>query len=254
MDFNLDDDDGGGGEEGAPAWMATFSDLATLLLTFFVLLLSFAEMDVQEFRSLLGSIRDAFGVTTALPGPLHAASTEAIELDDETAAEPSVLESSLLGEIRRFVAEHDMEDDVEILMTEEGVLVRLKDALLFATGSARLKEEAAPILSRIGDLAKAFPGGLSIEGHTDDMPISNREFPSNWELSTARATAALHYIQHDGTLQLKRVQVVGYADTVPIEPNATEEARARNRRVEFVFRRSAKPANGTDPIRNDIMK
>lgn len=226
--------------EGAPAWMATFSDLATLLLTFFVLLLSFAEMDITEFKVMLGSIKDAFGVQTVNPGPFHASSTSPIELMDRptSLAMPlNDMEATLMRPIRRYIDEHGLQDSVEVLASPRGIIVRLRDKVLFESGSDRVKLEGEEILDHIAALAGAFPQGLAIEGHTDDRPIHTGRFPSNWELSTARATAVLRHMQRGTPLPVRALQVVGFADTMPLGPNDSHENRARNRRVEFVFER-----------------
>ena len=246
MNIDLDAlDDGGGDDGGAPAWMATFSDLATLLLTFFVLLLSFAEMDVIEFREMLGSVRNAFGTQTEVPGHIEALNTTPIEWHD-TPSSPIIAldekQSSALREIRRFVRQREMQNDVEVAVSERGVVVRLKDSIAFATGSDQLNEGVKPVLDLVGELVVEFPEGLTIEGHTDDRPIRSDRFPSNWELSTARATAVLRHVQRDGPLKVQRLRVAGYADTEPLVPNSNEDNRARNRRVEFIFDRSAKRA------------
>lgn len=236
--------------EGAPAWMATFSDLATLLLTFFVLLLSFAEMDITEFKTMLGSIREAFGVNTLHPGPFHAASTQLIEFSAQASTLKDVInqeERHLLRAIRRYIQKEGLENDVEVLAGSRGVIVRMKDNVLFDTGSASVKVEGLPILDKIRQLALAFPEGLSVEGHTDDRPINTSQFPSNWELSTARATRVLQSLQRREELPLKRLQVVGYADTKPLAPNDSEENRSKNRRVEFVFRRGLPDAISENP-------
>lgn len=228
-------------EKGAPAWMATFSDLATLLLTFFVLLLSFAEMDVQAFKTMLGSVKDAFGVQKETPGSYQAVSAQAVSLD--VVENPPIghrlteTEADAVAKLQRIIQQLDLQDDVDVFLTNRGVSVRLKDRLLFATASDDLADEALPLLDRIGELADEFPGGLSIEGHTDDRPIQSSRFPSNWELSSARATAALRYLQETTELGVDTLRVVGFADTKPVVEGDDEEARAKNRRVEFVFER-----------------
>ena len=224
--------------EGAPAWMATFSDLATLLLTFFVLLLSFAEMDVVEFREMLGSVREAFGVQFERQGHIEAMSTSVVELNDSEAVPFTPLNQRQVGSLRaieRFIRERHMEGDVEVGLSDQGVVVRLKDRLAFAVGDNKLREEAEPVLMQIVELMKAFPASMSVEGHTDDVPIRNGKFRSNWELSSMRAIAVLEYLQSLGPIQVKNVSVVGHADNQPLVPNDTAEHRAQNRRVEFVF-------------------
>ncbi|HJK98560.1 MAG TPA: OmpA family protein [Polyangiaceae bacterium LLY-WYZ-14_1] len=238
--MNLDDDDDDGGGEGAPAWMATYSDLATLLLTFFVLLLSFAEMDVQSFKEMLGSVKEAFGVQFEHPGSFQALATSPIELSKQESTRIVPLnqaENQAVQEMQRLIQQLDLQDDVEILMSSRGLILRLRDHILFPTGSDQLSEEAAPVLDKIRELALVFPAGLSIEGHTDDRPIHTARFPSNWELSSARATAVLRYFRKDDELDIRRLKVVGFADTQPVDEADSDEARSKNRRVEFVFER-----------------
>lgn len=236
-------------DKGAPAWMATFSDLATLLLTFFVLLLSFAEMDVMAFKTMLGSVKDAFGVQKETPGSYQAVSAQAVTLD--VVENPPIghrlneAEADAVAKLQRIVQQLDMQDDVDVFLTNRGVSVRLKDRLLFSTASDDLAPEAAPLLDKIGELAEEFPGGLSIEGHTDDRPIRSSRFPSNWELSSARATAALRYLRGSTELDVDSIRVVGFADTKPVVEGTDDEARSKNRRVEFVFQRDGESRPGT---------
>ncbi|MDH5671882.1 MAG: OmpA family protein [Myxococcales bacterium] len=237
-------------EEGAPPWMATFSDLATLLLTFFVLLLSFAEMDVVEFKEMMGSIRDAFGVQIERSGHIQAMATTPVELSSHESTLQMPLndrELSALRAIVRFVRQREMQNDVEIKATDDGVVIRLKDRLVFPVGSDTLNEVADPVLDKISELARAFGAGLSVEGHTDDTPIQTRRFPSNWELSSARATAVLRHLQREAPLGFEQLRVIGYADTRPLAPNDSAENRARNRRVEFLIKRVGGMAVPSDP-------
>ena len=199
-------------------------------------------MDITEFKTMLGSIREAFGVNSYDPGPTPRRKHQS----DRDHGQPGVPDGPQRrrDEISsaRFAATSatiDLEDQVEVMAGESGVIVRMKDNVLFDNGSAVVKDEGLPILIQIGHLASAFPEGLSIEGHTDDRPINTSRFPSNWELSTARATEALRALRANVDLEVTRLQVVGYADTVPIVPNESVENRAVNRRVEFVFRRTA---------------
>jgi len=239
------DDDGGGGDEGAPAWMATFSDMATLLLTFFVLLLSFANMDVENFKVALGSVKDALGVQFEVNGDYEAMATSPVELSTEqssarlaTPEKSDVIEEA--EEVRRYVRAKNLAKHVAVLATPRGVVLRIKDMVLFDTGSDELRDESKDILQLVAELFEKFDGTLSVEGHTDNRPISTPKFPSNWELSTARSTAVLRELAASYGLQYKRMRVAGYADIQPIDLADTERARAKNRRVEFVFERLVK--------------
>lgn len=244
MDIDTLDESDSGGEEGAPAWMATFSDLATLLLTFFVLLLSFANMDVIEFKEMMGSVREAFGVQRRVAGDFEALSTSPISIGDNP---PQELEETIRDEAeqtRELVAalrEHEILDQVEVFTSREGIYVRVRDFVLFDTGDARLREEAPALLDEIAVIVASPVGehGVVVEGHTDDRPIRTERYPSNWELSTARATNVLRYLLDVGRVSPARVSAAGFADTRSITPNVDDDARAQNRRVEFVFRRQA---------------
>lgn len=233
-------------EEGAPPWMATFSDLATLLLTFFVLLLSFAELDITEFKTMLGSVKEAFGVQTVAPGDLEAAATSPIEFSDlptSLAMPLNDLQAAQMRAIRRYMEDHELQEELSLVEDERGVIIRMRDTLLSDSGSAELKPQSLPVLDQIREMASAFPSGLSVEGHTDNRPIRSFRFPSNWELSSARAASAVRYMQRAGPLPVRTLSVVGHGDSEPIGDNSTAEGRAQNRRVEFVFKRPSGDAS-----------
>lgn len=225
-------------DEGAPAWMATFSDLATLLLTFFVLLLSFAEMDVKEFRQLLGSIRDAFGSQMEDEGKIEARSTTPVELNDKPSTPlVNIAESSAIRAVRRTFQAAGVDEAVDVLLNERGIVVRIRDAILFDPGSDYLYPKAKPVIDKIAGLSKTFKGDISIEGHTDDAPIHTSRFPSNWELAAGRAASVVRYLLSSTKIDRDRLKIAGYADTRPVAPNTNRDNRAKNRRVEFVFGR-----------------
>ena len=242
-------------EEGAPAWMCTFADLSNLLFTFFVLLLSFANTDAQKFREMLGSVQDAFGVQKETWGDYMSKSTQAIDFsiqnqqekkDSEKQQNPMAMDQAL--SIVQAVFE-GMETQVEVLKGEDGVTVRVDGKLLFTAGSAELKPDATSVLNPIGLLLEKYTFDLYILGHTDSVPIETRVFPSNWELSGARSAAALRYLSGRGADPLRLV-AVGFADSRPIAPNDTPEGRAKNRRVEFLFKPpEGSPGGGFKPAR-----
>ncbi|MEZ4250381.1 MAG: flagellar motor protein MotB [Polyangiales bacterium] len=242
MDIDTLDDEGGGGDEGAPAWMATFSDLATLLLTFFVLLLSFANMDVTEFKEMMGSVREAFGVQFRTRGDFEALAESPISIGDRPPAELAEVvrqDGEQVAELVRALQEREIFDDVEVFADREGIAVRVRDCVLFDTGNATLREDAPPLLTELGAIISSDVGayGVIVEGHTDDRPIHTERFPSNWELSTARATTVLRHLLDESHVDPARLSAAGFADMRAISPNVDDAARAQNRRVEFVFRR-----------------
>lgn len=230
-------------DPGAPAWMATFADMSTLLLTFFVLLLSFANMDAQKFREMLGSVKDAFGVQKETVGYFQAKSTEVFDIsagaDAKEADEGKSREEILSMEQALSVLQALFEgvgEGVEVVMEEEvGVTVRVDGKLLFPSGEAEFRPGAEAVLDRVANLLQKYTFDLYILGHTDSVPIQTPRFPSNWELSSARAAAALRYmVKH--RIDPQRLVAVGFADSRPIASNDTYEGRSRNRRVEFLFK------------------
>lgn len=231
------DEDGGG---GAP-WLATFADLSTLLLTFFVLLLSFANMDVVEFKMMLGSVRDAMGVQHEHPGRIMGLTTSVVEFSKrESTKNLDILEQEMIVKVQQFIQKNNLEGSVTVSQGDRGVIVQVREQLLFRVGRARLRKGAGRALSIIADLSRAVDLPLWIEGHTDDRPIRTLRFPSNWELSAARAAAALRFLTNEKKVDRDRIRIGGYADTKPIASNDTPEGRRKNRRVEFVFVRPAK--------------
>ena len=227
------------GDEGLPPWMATFADMVTLLLCFFVLLLSFAEQSETKYRDALGSIKGAFGVREVR------AVTEQLSMFDTTSKETEELASRishderlLLGVVMRIKSMLD-EEDIElkegtgVSADRDGVIFSVKAAALFQPGSADLAPESTQILDKVIKILKDYKLSIVVRGHTDDRPVSTSRYPSNWELSAARSAVALNYIITNGGIEINRAKAVGYADTRPAVPNDSEENRLKNQRVEF---------------------
>jgi chemotaxis protein MotB len=236
-------------EEGAPAWMATFSDLCTLLLTFFVLLLSFATMDAKSFRDLAGSVRDAFGVTRIDPGPFEASARRVVEVGTgmppgtgrgiaTAIVRPTRAQQEMADRLRAALQRKGLARQVSVNLTEHGVSLRISDRALFANGSADILDSARSMVRRLAEVAAEMQRPMRIEGHTDDRPIHTSRFRSNWELSAARAATVLEAFEADGRIQAP-MSVAGYASTRPVGDNRTAEGRAQNRRVELAFDMSA---------------
>lgn len=215
--------------------MATFADMMTLLFCFFVLLLSFATMDATKFQAALGSIQEALGVDVERVGPFQAAATSPIPINlFETQPDVRVEDRDLLDELTQAIEMEGLQHDIDAELNGRGVLVRVGGRLLYEAGDATLKEQAYSLLDRLAQLASRSDHHIMIEGHTDDVPIHTSQFPSNWELSTARAIAAMRYLVAYG-IALDRIGVAGYGGQRPLEPNDSADHRAANRRVEFVF-------------------
>lgn len=181
----------------------------------------------------MGSVKDALGVPWKEVGEFEAVATSPDQPDTEHP--PAVLEDrALLEELKQAIAMEGLHGVIEADISGRGVLLRINGQALYPRGEATLKAESHSMLSRVAKLAQGSEHSIMIEGHTDDIPIRTSRFPSNWELSTARAIAAMRYLV-DAGVHADRVGVAGYADLRPIRENDTDEDRSVNRRVEFVF-------------------
>jgi len=226
--------------DGLPEWLATFGDLMSLLLTFFILLLSFANTDIQKFKDMMGSIRDAFGVQTERPMDTYVAYSPSQYERDEVKldAESRKIMQLSLQISAMFQQDAELAKQTHVSADDKGVLVRVGSGTLFAPGSAALRPEALRILEEVVTILVNFNFDVVVRGHTDDTePLGT--FGSRWELAAARAAAALNYLATRGGIAPSRLKAVGYADTRPLMPNTTDANRAANRRVEFYFHRAA---------------
>jgi chemotaxis protein MotB len=229
-------------DEGLPPWMATFADMVTLLLCFFVLLLSFASNDVQKFKELLGSLQDAFGVSVQRKAADYLALTPSKLQRKEVKMDSN--DKRLLGLILRIKTVLDEKEATRMSTgvdaEKDGVVMRADSAQLFIPGTCTLKPGAHKVLDSVISILKDHNYNLVVRGHTSDVEPHSIKFPTKWELSSARAAAALQYIHLKGRIDAKRLKAVGYADTRPLVKNNSEANRDKNRRVEFYFHKPAR--------------
>lgn len=236
--------------------MVTFSDMTTLLLTFFVLLFTFAQIDLVKFRMVLGSIKEAFGVQRVTEkGYFPTAENTPIQVFEhqrlDSLIEMFYRQARIYRELQKAFQNVP---GVEILVSERGIVIRAEDKIFFDLGKADIKPEAYPFLDKMSEIIREFPEyKVGIEGHTCDLPIHNIRFPSNWELSAVRATTVLRYFVSKG-IEPKRLKAIGYADTKPLMPNTSEANRSKNRRVEFVFSVETEEQTFTREFREVLMK
>jgi len=214
---------------GAPAWMVTYSDMVTLLLTFFVLLLSMANMDKRKFFDALGSLTGAFGF-------LQSSSVSEVNKPQVISYAPMDDDyvSRLYNRVQSMLTRLRIDREIDLVQDRGAVILRVKDAILFEAGSTELKPGALPILREIAGLVKPLPLLLRIEGHTDDSQPSDPAL-TNWDISVQRAVTVLKFFAGEDLLPLDRLSAVGYGDRRPVAPNLSEEEKALNRRVEFVL-------------------
>lgn len=232
-------------KKGAPAWMATFSDLVTLVLVFFVLLFSMSKVDAVKFRELQVVLS---GVGIGEKGFLTDDEVQSInltekQLDSETIqeiAEKREKEKEKLDDlyekIKKYVHDKGLEEKIDVVRKEEGVSVVITDSVFFDTGSAEVKTEAKEIINSLTDFFKEVDNEIQIEGHTDNRPISSFQYPSNWELSGARASSIIRFLIANYDFDPKRFISIGYGETRPIAPNDTFENMDKNRRVVILIK------------------
>ncbi|MBN7769906.1 OmpA family protein [Marinobacter daepoensis] len=247
-------------KSGAPDWIVTFADLATLLLTFFILLLSFAEMDVEKYRAMANSMALAFGSsnvvaqdiggspitlvesdTVSLPEPSESLQDQPEFIDERTErSETRQIPGGVLDLAGRLVRELQSEVASEALHVnydEDQVVIRFSEEATFRSGDAEIKPEMIPIIERVVDVLAVCTGDVVVSGHSDDRPISSSRYRSNWDLSAARAVSVVHELVLDRQIPAERVVAAGRAETRPLAVNDTPENRAMNRRVEIAIRK-----------------
>jgi chemotaxis protein MotB len=230
-----------------PMWYVTFADLSTLMLTFFVLLLSFANFDIVKYRDMLGSVKDAFGVHEKKIGKAvpYLTGEEAFERDTKkdkseklSPEDKADIEADKKG-MEKVAEDSDLKESTTIFTRKNELVIRVDDGALFTSGSATIKRRSHKLLKGISDLMKRADYYMTVEGHTDNVPISTDAFPSNWELSGVRATTILRHLVKT-RVDIDRLRALGYADTRPISDNITDEGRKKNRRVEFILKKIPK--------------
>lgn len=260
---------------GAPAWLATFADLMSLLMCFFVLLLAFSEMDVLKFKQVAGSMAQAFGTqrevkTKAIPKgtsiiakefspgrptptPLkvmrqHTTDDRKNNLDFREGPDRSGSQKARddnikrLEQLKKALKEQIGKGEIEVSGDNQRTIIRIREKGSFASGSASLNPKFLPVLKKIATAVDQTPGKIHISGHTDNIPIATYKFRSNWELSSARAVSILDQILRYKNIAGERIVIQGYADTIPLVPNTTPKNRAINRRVEIeVIKQHEKP-------------
>jgi len=263
-------------EEGAPLWMATFGDMMSLLLVFFVLLYSMSELKMERFLLASQSLNETLGGSREvplddprglMPDPVDPelalenpgrdpgagvspgqGSTPATGAEDGMAADGSpsdwleIFTDAYLGmiasQLEAFVREEGLEDRVRVVREAEGVYLRIQTVVLFDSGDARIRDEGAQVLEYLSVITREVGVPIAISGHADTQPIRTEAFPSNWELSAARAAGVARILVGAGQ-DPATVKVESYGEFRPVADNGSAGGRTRNRRVELLFSREA---------------
>src|SRR6266571_776940 len=225
-------------------WLVSYADFITLLFAFFVVMFAGSNSDQRKVGRIAEAVQVAFKelavfdpASKAVPlngegGTVAPVFTRAQLLD---AAAKNADMKTVRGQLEEVLKDESQNKLVHISEDSRGVTVSLAEAGFFDSGSADVKEAGLPVLRRIGEKLRQLPQNLRVEGHTDNTPIHTAMFPSNWELSTARATNVLQYLINDARIPAPRLSAAGYGEYRPGAPNTTAEGRGANRRVDLVI-------------------
>lgn len=230
-------------------WVISYADFVTMLLALFMVMFATSSMGDVKVKDINKSIQKVFASKTI---------NETKEIDNSSDNQPEqeaqsplentgktileggdgILDSSKI--IEQIEKDIDINTSIKVMKSDRGIVIRLNDTMLFDPGSAIIKKEASETLDKIASTLSKFQNPVLIEGHTDSMPIQNERFPSNWELSTARATNIIKYLVQKQNFPPDRLSAVGYGEYMPVEKNTTPQGRAKNRRVDIIVLSSDK--------------
>ncbi len=199
-----------------------------------------SQIDMIKFKAITESFREHFMdfypsiVPLDNPAGFETNMPESDKDKDHNDASEESL-NTLLAEVQTFLEKNGLEDVIIANRTERGVVLVLEERVLFDPGEASLIGDSYEFLDKVGELLGNLPNLVKVEGHTDDIPMNSYRYPSNWELSAARASSVIKYLIENHNIDSGRFIAVGYADTRPIVSNKDPEVRSKNRRVEIII-------------------
>jgi chemotaxis protein MotB len=250
--------------EADERWVISYADLVTLLFGFFLLLYATADQNITKFESLARGLSDAFNVPVneglSDGTPLFDGGTGFVPGGEST--RDALIENDLLF-VQNFIQQRSEEQGlvgkIVVSQEEDGISIRLADNLIFPTASADLRPDALPLLDIAAAAVIAVGREVRVEGHTDNVPLATDEYPSNWELSSARATAVLRYMVEQAGVDPTLIFAAGYGEYRPVASNLTPEGRALNRRADVIIlyppasisADTADPADGSFDLQPD---
>ncbi|ADL07868.1 OmpA/MotB domain protein [Thermosediminibacter oceani DSM 16646] len=236
---------GGGSDSqppGAPLWMTTYGDLITQILIFFVLLFALSNIDAKKFDMAMASLQGSFGLLDGGTTMINKGFIEGDALGGNLSGAGERREfENLENTFQEIINENNLKG-IRVEREERGLAIRFIEGALFDSGKAYLREDARQVLDKIAPILKKIQRPIRVEGHTDNVPIHNSEFPSNWELSTTRAVNVVRYFIEKHNISPHMISAAGYGEYHPIAPNDSEKNRALNRRVDIIILNSSSGA------------
>jgi len=235
-------------------WLVSYADFITLLFAVFVVLYAMGQSDKAKVEAVMQSIQQSFGMTKPGPTPkMSVIESKALLVvpslkPDITIAPPARPRNGqskgraeekdfrqIKSSIEAYLVKQGAQNKVTLEITKRGLIVSLKEAGFFDSGKAAIKQEGYELINTIAEVMTQYNNPMRVEGHTDNVPISSAQFPSNWELSTARATNGLKYLIKNFDVDPDKISATGYAEFRPLSDNTTSDGRAKNRRVDLVM-------------------
>jgi chemotaxis protein MotB len=226
-----------GGHENAERWLLTYADLITLLMVFFVVLYSMSTADSSKWKQISAALEQAFNVDV-----LRGQTASSVDTGSATPPPPidNLISNNdvpqvarLQNKIQAVLEGVSQAPDISVGVDREGIVIRMSGSYLFDSGRAELKPNSLTVLDAIASELKLLPNDIRVDGHTDATPIDSPRYPTNWELSTARALAITRYFTETDGLESTRLMAAGFGEFRPLVPNDTRAHRALNRRVEI---------------------
>jgi chemotaxis protein MotB len=225
-------------DKGAPKWVVTFADLMSLLLCFFVLLLSFSEIDRQKYKQVAGSLEKAFGVQRKIRVMEIPKGMKIIAKDFDQ----EIIETRILEDIGKEIDDmlstqlEAFNEQIDVEVSENEIIIRLMGESTFDSGRDEIRDRLKPLLKNLAGVLAKEPGDIVVAGHTDNVPIrGGGPYRTNLRLSIARAAAVAEFMLANSDIDSRRVSTMGFGEYRPIESNLSEKGREKNRRVEIIL-------------------
>lgn len=241
--------------ENHERWLLTYSDMITLLLGLFIMLYAMSNVDKDKYAQVATAMSNAFGASGSkiiqqaesgntiindfpMPSKSPSGQSETGNKNGGNQKTEQQMMDDLAQRIQKYVSEKGLRSQIKVDNLERGVVIRVESSYFFQSGSDSISVGTRKKIDDIGVYLKNLPNYIRVEGHTDNVPISNKKYDTNWNLSTARATKVVNVLTKDLKFNQSRLAAVGYGETRPIAPNNNAANKAKNRRVEIVVVRS----------------
>ena len=233
--------------ENAERWLISYADFITLLMVFFVVLYAMSQVDASKYEELAQSLNIALaggtGILDSNPGVISPDVSGSSEKPLPTPTPAGMVSDqtelrnmeNVQEHLETYFGDHGLAQSVSMNIDDRGLVVSLNDTILFDPGKAVIKTGSLSELVAVGQALNTLDNYIRVEGHTDNVPISNAQFPSNWELSAARATTVVRIFIDDADIPPEKLSAVGYGEYKPVADNSTPEGRSQNRRVDIIL-------------------